>query len=155
MKKGFKITAIVLVAILVLGSVVMIGGGVTPLAFGMHNQVFSTDDVAIQGYDAVAYHTESSAIKGDQQYMLEWKDSQWLFASAENKALFEANPEAYAPQCGGYCVFAVAKGFAAPGNPESWSIENGQLFFYSDESVKQEVLNNFNDIKKSTQENWK
>jgi YHS domain-containing protein len=58
--------------------------------------------VAIKGYDTVAYHTEGRAVKGQSKYSHEWNDAKWYFASAENRDLFAADPERYAPQYGGY-----------------------------------------------------
>ena len=58
--------------------------------------------VAIKGYDTVAYHTEGRAVKGQSTYSHEWNDAKWYFASAENRDLFAADPESYAPQYGGY-----------------------------------------------------
>jgi len=58
--------------------------------------------VAIKGYDTVAYHTEGRAIKGQSKFSHEWNDAKWYFTSAENRDLFTADPERYAPQYGGY-----------------------------------------------------
>ena len=69
-------------------------------AFDKINQTsFGT---AIKGYDTVAYHTVGNAVKGKSKYSYEWNDAKWHFASAENRDLFAANPEKYAPQYGGY-----------------------------------------------------
>jgi len=69
-------------------------------AFDKVNQTFF--GIAIKGYDPVAYHTEGRAVKGDSQYSYEWNDAKWYFKSADNRDLFAANPEKYAPQYGGY-----------------------------------------------------
>ena len=58
--------------------------------------------VAIKGYDPVAYHTEGRAVKGQSQYSQAWNDAEWYFTSAENRDLFAADPERYAPKYGGY-----------------------------------------------------
>jgi YHS domain-containing protein len=58
--------------------------------------------VAIKGYDTVAYHTEGRAVKGKSKYAHKWNDAKWHFSSAENRDLFSADPERYAPQYGGY-----------------------------------------------------
>jgi len=58
--------------------------------------------VAIKGYDTVAYHTENRAVKGKSEFSYEWNDAKWHFASAENRDLFAADPDRYAPQYGGY-----------------------------------------------------
>ena len=55
-----------------------------------------------EGYDVVAYHTEDRAIKGSSQFSHKWNDAKWYFSSAENRDLFAADPERFAPQYGGY-----------------------------------------------------
>ena len=58
--------------------------------------------IAIKGYDTVAYFTEGRAVKGTSKFSYNWNDAKWYFASAKNRDLFEAEPEQYAPQYGGY-----------------------------------------------------
>ena len=58
--------------------------------------------VAIKGYDTVAYFKEGRAVKGKSKYVYNWNDAKWYFSSEENRALFAADPERYAPQYGGY-----------------------------------------------------
>jgi YHS domain-containing protein len=52
---------------------------------------------AIYGYDTVAYFTQNKPVKGEDDITTEYKGAVWHFSSAENKALFEASPEKYAP----------------------------------------------------------
>jgi len=61
-----------------------------------------TFGVAIKGYDTVAYFTQGRAMKGKSEYSYDWNDAKWYFASAENRDLFAADPEHYAPKYGGY-----------------------------------------------------
>ena len=58
--------------------------------------------VAIKGYDTVAYHTENRAVKGNSKFSYNWNDAIWYFSNAENRDIFAADPEHYAPQYGGY-----------------------------------------------------
>ena len=58
--------------------------------------------VAIKGYDTVAYHTDGRALKGKSTFAHKWNDAKWYFTTAENRDLFIADPERYAPQYGGY-----------------------------------------------------
>ena len=58
--------------------------------------------VAIKGYDTVAYHTEGKAVKGSKKFSHEWNDARWYFSSEENRDMFVAEPERFAPQYGGY-----------------------------------------------------
>ena len=62
----------------------------------------TTDNVAIEGYDTVAYFTQRKAVKGSSAYTHHWKNALWRFASVENLNLFANNPEKFAPQYGGY-----------------------------------------------------
>ena len=83
---------------------------------------------AIRGYDPVAYFTDGKPVKGKRAHRLEWKGATWSFASAKNKDLFEAGPEKYAPRYGGYCAWAVSRGYTASIDPEAWSIVDGALY---------------------------
>jgi len=73
-------------------------GTTTGIAFDKSNR---TLDRAIRGYDTVAYHTENRAVKGNSDFYYEWNDAEWHFASVENRDLFAADPDRYAPQFGG------------------------------------------------------
>jgi YHS domain-containing protein len=83
---------------------------------------------AIRGYDPVAYHTEGKPVAGKRAHRVEWKGATWSFASAENKAVFEGDPEKYAPRYGGYCAWAVSQGYTASIDPDAWSIVEGKLY---------------------------
>jgi len=58
----------------------------------------------------------------------EWQGAVWRFASAENQELFESDPEAYAPQYGGYCAKALSEGNVVSTDPEAWKIVDGKLY---------------------------
>ena len=72
--------------------------------------VFTDKGVAIRGYDPVAYCSQSAPVAGDATHSVTYNGATWLFESADNKAMFEEQPEAFAPQYGGYCAYAVSKG---------------------------------------------
>jgi YHS domain-containing protein len=90
---------------------------------------------AIRGYDVVAYFTEGKPVPGSSEFTHEWKGAVWQFASATNRDLFAANPEAYAPQYGGYCAYAVANGSTASVDPEAWQIVDGKLYLNYSRSI--------------------
>ena len=91
---------------------------------------------AVRGYDVVAYFTENKAVRGSAEHRAEWRGASWLFASAANKARFEAAPEAYAPQYGGWCAYGMASGYAAETDPEhAWTIHDGKLYLNWDAGV--------------------
>ena len=85
-------------------------------------------DLAVSGYDAVAYFTEGNPVEGRSDHEFEWSGATWRFASAENLAAFKADPEAFAPQYGGYCAWAVSQGYTASTDPTAWRIVEGKLY---------------------------
>ena len=93
-------------------------------------------NVAIEGYDPVAYFLESKPVEGSDSHQSEWSGASWHFKSAENKALFDANPEKYAPQYGGYCAWAASQNTVAGIEPEQWTIVDGKLYLNYDAEVK-------------------
>lgn len=98
--------------------------------------VYATDGVAINGYDPVGYFTEGKAIKGSSEHVSDWDGAVVQFASAENKAMFDADPVKYAPKYGGYCAYAVSKGYTASTDPEAWSIHEDRLYLNYSKSVR-------------------
>jgi YHS domain-containing protein len=98
------------------------------------------DDIAVKGFDTVAYFTENAAVEGKKTHTLEWNGATWRFSSAANKALFEADPEKYAPQYGGYCAWAVSQNQTASIEPEQFTIVDGKLYLNYNQEVKEKWL---------------
>jgi len=86
---------------------------------------------AIRGVDVVAYfdlEPGAKAVKGKKDFIYKWKGATWKFSSESNRQKFIENPEAYAPQYGGYCAFAVGHGFTTSVRPNSWRIVDSKLY---------------------------
>jgi len=90
--------------------------------------IYAQEGIAIDGTDPVAYFTEGRPVPGDAAITSDWNGATWRFSTPENKAAFDADPEAYAPQYGGYCAWAVAEGYTASTVPEAWKIVDGKLY---------------------------
>jgi len=102
------------------------------------NKINTTaETVAVKGFDAVAYFTAENAVEGNPQFSYIWNGAKWYFSSAENMEKFKAAPENYAPQFGGYCSFAVSKGYTADADPQAWKIVNGKLYLNYNRKVKE------------------
>lgn len=90
-------------------------------------------DVAIKGYDPVAYFTENKATPGSAAFSHRWLGAEWYFASAGNRDLFIADPGKYAPQYGGYCADGVSFGTVTTNiDPNAWRIIDGKLYLSYD-----------------------
>lgn len=156
MKKRTKIILVVLVGILVLVFTFAKVKRVLPLSWGhkeVNKPMFTSN--AINGYDAVAYFKENRAILGNKAYSYNWKDADWTFATQENKKMFSENPNKYAPQYGGYCAFAVSKGFTANTDPNSFEIINEKLYLFDGEEVKADWKTNLKENLQKCETNWK
>lgn len=88
-------------------------------------------DVAIMGYDTVAYFTEGRATKGSPEISYQWLGATWQFANTEHRDAFAASPIRYAPQYGGLCALGVAKNERSVNiDPEAWRIVDGKLYLF-------------------------
>ena len=85
-------------------------------------------DPAIKGYDTVAYFNAGKALKGNESFAFRWHDMTWYFLTRENRDLFAAGPEKYAPQYDGYCAWAMTEARKAQTDPEEWKIVDGKLY---------------------------
>ncbi len=95
--------------------------------------IFIEDGVAIRGADPVAYFTQGEYVPGTAEFTHEYSGATWQFASAENRDTFAADPDAYAPEYGGFCAWAVSQGQTASIDPTAWKIVDGKLYLnYSD-----------------------
>lgn len=92
-------------------------------------------DTAIKGYDPVAYYTAGKALKGSGSFTFRWNDMIWHFSSAENRDLFAASPDKYAPQYDGYCAWAMTEARKAVTDPEVWKIVDGKLYLNCSEAA--------------------
>ena len=106
---------------------------VTSAAFADHapaHKVLVLKDkagAAILGYDAVAYFTDNKPVKGNPKYTSSYEGARYLFATAEHKALFDANPGRYAPAYGGYCGYAASIDRLSPISPDWFQVIDGRL----------------------------
>ncbi len=96
--------------------------------------------VAIQGYDPVAFFTQNKPVMGKADFQSTYNGAKYYFASAEDKAAFDAAPAKYEPQFGGYCAYGVSKNHLVPVKVEAFQIVNGRLLLQYDLDVR----NDFN-----------
>lgn len=86
------------------------------------------NNLAIKGYDTVAYFNKGKAIKGKDLFTFQWHKMTWYFSTKENRDLFSKAPEKYAPQYDGYCAWAMTEARKAQTDPEVWKIVDEKLY---------------------------
>jgi hypothetical protein len=94
-------------------------------------------NVAVGGYDPVAYFREGKPVRGVAANTTMWKGAEFRFSSVANRDAFLADPERFAPQYGGYCAWAVSQGYTAKGDPRFWKVVDGKLYLNFDAKVQE------------------
>lgn len=106
-----------------------LGIGTAAGADGVNTGYFG--NVAIKGYDAVAYFTEGRPTKGAPEFSYDWLGATWQFSNAGNRDAFAAEPIRYAPQYGGFCALGTANEEASANiDPDAWRIVGGKLYLF-------------------------
>ena len=97
-------------------------------------------NVAIKGYDPVAYFTEQRAVKGKEGITYSWLGADWQFSSDKHKKMFSENPVKFAPQYGGFCADGVAYEETTSNiDPQAWRIIDGKLYLNFSEGAATEL----------------
>lgn len=116
--------------------------------------VFETKKGAVNGYDVVAYFTESRPVEGKPDLVYRYADADWHFASKENLNAFKANPDKYLPQYGGYCAFGCSRGYKAPTEADAFTVVDGKLYLNYNKDVRTEWNKNRDALIKKADANW-
>ncbi len=103
------------------------------LSFSITSNAIDTTDAelipAIDGYSPVSYFTENKAEKGNSEFNAEHQGKIYFFTSAEQLALFTANPEKYKPRHD-VCAYNLALGKITPLDPTNFKIIAGSLLLF-------------------------
>lgn len=94
------------------------------------------DRVMLKGADVVAYFTQNRYVQGSPQFKSVHEAVTFRFASAEHKALFDAAPQKYLPQFGGYCANGIVYGIPWGGDADTWRMIDGKLYVFGGQGSK-------------------
>lgn len=109
----------------------------------VHYPVNKTEEnVALGGYDLVAYFKDKAAKKGSAEYAVRYGGTIYHFANKAHQDAFLANPTKYLPRFGGFCPVHLRQGNAEKGNPKEFVVHNGQLYICSSEAARASVEGN-------------
>ena len=117
------------------------------------------NNLALQGYDPVAYFKSGKAVKGNPDLVFTYLGVTYQFATDMNRSAFKDHPEKYEPQYGGWCAFAMGDyGKKVEVDPETFKIKDGKLYlFYNKTFTNTLPLWNKDEanLKTKADENWK
>jgi hypothetical protein len=123
--------ALAAAALLVAGCAPMVtqspGQGLSPV-----NAVSEGEDkhLMLFGHDVVSYFTDGRHQLGSPAIKSVHKGVTFRFASAEHKKLFDASPDKYIPQFGGYCANGIVYGIPWGGDANTWTMIDGKLYIF-------------------------
>ena len=112
---------------------------ISGLSFGSASNV-GDNDVAIHGYDPVAYFRAHKPVLGSAEHTATHEGAIYRFSSEKNRDLFKSNPEHYAPQFGGYCAMGVALNKKLDVDPDAFHISDNKLYLNLNKAVQKKWL---------------
>lgn len=92
--------------------------------------------VMLKGADVVAYFTVGQYLQGNPAFKSTHEGVVFHFASAEHKAAFDAAPQKYLPQYGGYCANGIAYAIPWGGDADTWKMIDGKLYIFGGQGSK-------------------
>ena len=103
------------------------GQGLSPV-----NAISQGEDkhLMLAGHDVVSYFTQNRHAAGQLGIKSVHKDVTFHFANPEHKALFDAAPEKYLPQFGGYCANGIVYGIPWGGDADRFKLIEGKLYIF-------------------------
>ena len=91
--------------------------------------------LGLHGVDPVAFLNSGTPMEGIAAHTVVHDSVAYYFASADNKAEFEADPGAYLPQNGGFCTYGVSVGKKFDGDPTYSAIIDQKLYVFLNEEI--------------------
>jgi len=126
----------------------------------LHPELFNLtkNKVAVEGYDLTTYFSQDKPLKGTEKWKSSYSGVTFYFANEANKKTFDATPEKFIPEFGGWCAYAIgAYDKKVEINPESYTIEDGKLYlFYKTRfnDTRKKWLNDHQSLKSKAYKNW-
>jgi YHS domain-containing protein len=117
------------------------------------------NNIALQGYDPVAYVKSKKAIVGKKEIVTSYKGINYRFSSTENVELFKKSPNTYEPAYGGWCAYAMGNsGEKVEVDPHTFKLIDGKLYlfynFYFNNTLKSWNKSEA-ELKAKAEANWK
>ncbi len=115
----------------------------------------SDHQLALKGYDAVAYFDAGAPTAGKSRFTLKHKGVEYRFVNATNRDKFAKNPSRYEPQYGGFCAFGASVGLKLEVDPEAFEIVDDKLYLNNSHDIHNIWLENPDGRIKAANKNWR
>lgn len=112
------------------------------------------DQLALFGFDPVAYLADGEARVGLADYEMLYERLVWRFANEGNMLAFAEDPQRFVPAYGGHGAFMVSRGAAAIGHPTVWLAVSGRVFLFRDAASRYAFLLEADTLIDQADANW-
>ena len=110
--------------------------------------------LGMHGVDPVSMFGGSEPQIGDAAYTSQHDGIDYYFASSEAQQRFDAAPETYLPQFGGFCAFGIYVGKKLDGDVRYADIVDGELFLFVNAAVFAKYKENREETLRKAKEVW-
>ncbi|MES3151709.1 YHS domain-containing (seleno)protein [Sphingomonas faeni] len=126
-----------MIAIAALFPLTAVAARTPPAPTAQHNVAVNADadELALHGYDAVAYFADGVPTRGDARFAATYDGARYQFSTDAHRQAFTADPARYAPQFGGFCALGTAYGEKVDTDPETGKVVDGKLYLNNSKKV--------------------
>lgn len=110
--------------------------------------------LGMHGVDPISMFNSAAPSQGDAAHTATFDGVDYYFVSNEAKMAFEANPQAYLPQFGGFCAFGVYVGKKLDGDVRYADIIEGKLYLFVNAAILEKYLENPQAVIAGADEKW-
>ena len=150
MKTFLKLSAVALTAALALSTAVMAAD-----EYNVSNGITLTGKpLGLHGVDPVSMFASEAPRMGDAVHTSAHDGVDYYFATAEAQQRFEADPDAFLPQFGGFCAYGVFVGKKLDGDVRFADIVDGKLYLFVNAAAFEKYLANSEEVISTAYDKW-
>ena len=94
-------------------------------------------EVQLDGYCPVAYLVMEKVVEGDAKYSSTYEGETYYLAKADEKKMFDSDPEKYLQKYDGYSAKAVEMDKLMESDPQLFSVYDGATYLFSNQMAKE------------------
>lgn len=110
--------------------------------------------LALHGADPVALLNGGGAVTGKAELASVHDGVAYYFSTEANQKAFEASPETFAAQNGGYCSYGVVVGKKFDGDPRFYTVHDNKLYVFLNAATRDKWLEDVDGSLKTSEANW-
>ncbi len=110
--------------------------------------------LGVHGFDPYLLGTVGAAAHGDAAFTVVHDDVAYYFASQTSADRFAADPNAFLPQFGAFCAYAVALGKKLDGDPRFADVVDGKLYLFVNAQIFAKYLANKEQVLADAHRKW-